>query len=363
MRSRSQWRIGMARPLLAALLPMALSVPASTQPVPGMPFGNGGNSYSTVSPGRNAVGNAYGDSGTETPWQRRSPQYENHRDGPGYGGRLNWLPGATGLLGVLPMLGGGTSWPSGEQVPARSESAPSAPGYQPYPGSAPPQTQPGRPWSEASPSGPTWQTQPGPEPSGEPAATAPNSSANSSIRPPTRTSHPPPGKVAGNRHPIIYPPRKPPVPTPQPIDPPSNPQPAAALATIADAPAAVPSAVAPPPEPPAPASTAPANPPNPPPSPPTQAAAPQLPAQPVSYVWQVGLPLSALVALALLVFPLRLLTKAWRRRSRQRIARVVLVADPGASRMIPAQAGTDYPAITLRLSAAPPVATLRWTAA
>ena len=205
-----------------------------------------------LQPGRNAVGSAYGDSGAETAWQRRSPQYENHRGGPGYGGRLNWLPGATGLLGVLPMLGGGTSWPSGEQVPARSESAPSAPGYQPYPGSAPPQTQPGRPWNEASPSGPTWQTQPGPEPSGEPAATAPNSSASSSIRPPTRTSHPPPGKVAGNRHPIIYPPRKPPVPTPQPIDPPSNPQPAAALATIADAPAAVPSAAAPPPEPPAP---------------------------------------------------------------------------------------------------------------
>src|SRR6266436_7634073 len=160
MRSRSQWRIGIARPLLAALLPMALSVPASTQPVPGMPFGNGGNSYYTVSPGRNAVGSAYGDSGAETPWQRRSPQYENHRDGPGYGGRLTWLPGATGLLGVLPMLGGGTSWPSWEQVPARSESAPSAPGYQAYPGSAPPQTQPGRPWSEANPSGPTWQTQP-----------------------------------------------------------------------------------------------------------------------------------------------------------------------------------------------------------
>jgi hypothetical protein len=80
-------------------------------------------------------------------------------------------------------------------------------------------------------------------------------------------------------------------------------------------------------------------------------------------LWQIGLPLSALVALALLVFPLCLLTKAWRRRSRQRIARVVLVVDPGASRMISAHACTDYPAITLRLSAAPPVATLRWTAA
>jgi hypothetical protein len=363
MRSRSQWRIGMARPFLAALLPMALSVPASAQPGPGMPFGNGGNSYYTASPGRNAVGSAYGERGAETSWQRLSPQYENHRGGPGYGGRPNWLPGATGLLGVLPMLGGGTSWPSAEQVPARSESAPSAPGYQPYPGSAPPRTQPSRPWSEASPSGPNWQTQPGPEPSGEPVVTAPNSSASSSIRPPTRTSHPSPGKVAGNRHPIIYPPRKPPVPTPQPIDPPSNPQPAAALATIADAPPAVPSAAAPPPEPPAPANTAPADPPNPPPSPPTQAAAPQLPAQPVSYVWQVGVPLSALVALALLVLPLRLLTNAWRRRSRRRVAGVVLVADPGASRMIPGQAGTDYPAIILRLSAAAPVATARWTAA
>jgi hypothetical protein len=31
--------------------------------------------------------------------------------------------------------------------------------------------------------------------------------------------------------------------------------------------------------------------------------------------------------------------------------------------MIPEPAGADYPAITLRLSAAPPVATLRWTAA
>ena len=34
MRSRSQCRIGMAQPLLAALLPMALLVPASAQPVP-----------------------------------------------------------------------------------------------------------------------------------------------------------------------------------------------------------------------------------------------------------------------------------------------------------------------------------------
>jgi hypothetical protein len=80
-------------------------------------------------------------------------------------------------------------------------------------------------------------------------------------------------------------------------------------------------------------------------------------------VAQIGLPLSALVALALLVFPLRLLTTVRRRRSRRHVARVVLVGDPGASRMIPAQAGTDYPAITLRLSAAPPVATPRWTAA
>jgi hypothetical protein len=80
-------------------------------------------------------------------------------------------------------------------------------------------------------------------------------------------------------------------------------------------------------------------------------------------VSQIGLPLTALVALALIVFPLRILTKVWRRRLRQRVVRVVLVGDAGASRMIPRQAGTDYPAITLRLSAAPPVATLRWTAA
>jgi hypothetical protein len=31
--------------------------------------------------------------------------------------------------------------------------------------------------------------------------------------------------------------------------------------------------------------------------------------------------------------------------------------------MIPEQAGPDHPAITLRLSAAPLIATLRWTAA
>jgi len=375
MRSRSQWRTGMARPLLAALLPMALPVPLSAQPVPGMPFGNGGNSYYTVSPGRNAAGTAYGDSGAETVWQRRSPQYENHRGGPGYGGPLNWLPGATGLLGVLPMLGGGnsspSSWPSWEQVPARSESPPSAPGYQAYPGSAP-QTQPGRPGSEATPSGPNWQTQRGPEPSGEAAITPPDSSASSSTRPPLRTSHPPSGKppsvkVVGTSHPVIYPPRKPPVPPPQQIEPPSNPQPAApaaaAVAMIANTPPAAPSAAAPPPEPPTPAITAPATPPSPPPAPPTKAPSAQRPAKPFWSVSQIGLPLSALVALALLVFPLRILTKVWRRRLRQRVARVVLVGDPGASLMTPRQAGTEYPAIILRVTAVAPVATMRWTAA
>ena len=257
-------------------------------------------------------------------------------------------------------MGGGSAWPSGEQVPARSGSAPSAPGYQAYPGSAPP------------------QTQRGPEPSAEPAVTAPHDSAGSSTRPPTRTSrppyshppsgHPPSGKVAGGSHPMIYPPRKPPVPPPQQIEPPSNPQPAAPVAavaaTVTDAPPASPSAAAPPPpEPPAPANTAPATPPSPPPAPPTQAAAVQPPAKPVWSVSQIGLPLSALVGLALLVFPLRLLTAAWRRCLRRRVVRIVLVGDPGASRMIPEEAGPGYPAITLRLSAAPPVVTPRWAAA
>lgn len=372
MRSRSRCRTGMARPLFVALLPIAFWTPASAQPVPGMPFGNAGHSYYTVSPERNAGGSAYGDSAAETPWQRRSPQYETHRGGPGYGGHLNWLPGATGVAGILPMLGGGTSWPSAEQVPARPESAPSAPGYQAYPGSAAPPTQPGRPWSAPSPSGPNWQAQPAPEPSAEPVATAPDNSADSSARtnhPPAShppSGHPPSGKVAVRKYPPMYPPRKPPVPPLRQIEPPSNPQPA--VAVMAVAPPAAPSAAAPPPEPPAPAITAPANPPSPPPSPPTQAPSVQAPsvqppAKPVWSVAQIGLPLSALVAVALLVFPLRFLTKAWRHRSRQHVTRVVLVADPGASRMIPEQAGTDYPAITLRLSAAPPVATLRWTAA
>jgi hypothetical protein len=369
MRSRTQCRIAIARSVLAALLPIALSVPAFAQPVPGVPSGNPGNSYYPASPGRNAVGSAYGDSAAETPWQRRSPQYETHSAGPGYGGRLNWLPGAMGVVGILPMLGGGTSWPSGEQVPAKSESGPSTPGYQAYPGSAPPQTQPGRPWGDPGPSSPNWQTQPGPEPSGEPLVTAPNTGAGSSAR----TSHPPSshlpsGKIAARSHPTMYPPRKPPVPPPQQIEPPSNPQPAApvaaAVAMITDAPPAVPSAAAPPPpEPPAPANTAPATPPSPPPASPTQAPPAQPPAKPVWSVAQIGLPLSALVALALLVFPLRLLAKAWRRRSRQRVARVVLIGDPGASRMIPAQSGAEYPAIALRLRTIPPVAIPRWTAA
>jgi len=354
MRSRSQCRIGMAQPVFAALLPMALLVPASAQPVPGLPFGNGGSSYHPVYPGRTAAGNAYGDGRAETPWQRRSPPYETRGSGPGYGGRPNWLPGATGVLGALPMLGAGSAWPSGEQVPARSEGAP---GYQAPPASAPP------------------QLQQGPEPSAEPAVTVPQDSAGSSTWPPTRTSrspyshppsgHRPSGKVAGGGHPMIYPPRKPPVPPPQQIEPPSNAQPAAplaaAVATVTDAP---PSAAAPPPpEPPAPANTAPTTPPSPSPAPPTQAAAPQPPAKPVWSVSQIGLPLSALVALALLAVPLHLLTMVWRRRSRRRVARIVLVRDPGASRMIPEQAGPGYPAITLRLSAAPLVATPRWTAA
>jgi hypothetical protein len=164
-----------------------------------------------------------------------------------------------------PHVGGGnsspstspSSWPSWEQVPARSENPPSAPGYQAYPGSAP-QTQPGRPGSEATPSGPNWQTQPGPAPSGEAAITPTDSSASSSTRPPPRTSRPPSVKppsvqppsvrVVGASHPVIYPPRKPPVPPLQQIEPPSNPQNpqpaapvAAAVAMIAAAPPAAPS--------------------------------------------------------------------------------------------------------------------------
>ena len=86
MRSGTQRRIGIAPSVLAALLPIALSVPAFAQPAPGVPSGNPGNSYYPASPGRNAIGSAYGDSGAETAWQRRSPQYENHRAGPATAG-------------------------------------------------------------------------------------------------------------------------------------------------------------------------------------------------------------------------------------------------------------------------------------
>src|SRR5712671_4744674 len=104
MRSGTQCRIGIARSVFAALLPIALSVPAFAQPVSGVPSGNPGNSYYPASPGRNAVGSAYGDSGAETPWQRRSPPYENRRGGPSYGAGPNWLPGAAAVLGVLPTM-------------------------------------------------------------------------------------------------------------------------------------------------------------------------------------------------------------------------------------------------------------------
>jgi hypothetical protein len=364
MRSRSQRRIGIARPLLAAVLPMALSAPAAAHSVPG------GSRYYAASHGRNAVGSAYGESAGETPWQRRDLPSENRGGPPSYGGRPKWLPGATGVLGILPVLGGGnsspSSWPSWEQVPARRESAPSAPGYSAYPGSAPPQTQASRPWGDPGPSGPNWQTQPGPEPSGEPVVTSPNSSTSSSARtshPPS--SHPPTGKVAGRSQPMIYPRRKPPVPPPQLIEPPVNPQPAVVVAAVAaDIPPAPPSAAAsPPPEPPPPATTALANPPSPPPLAPTQATSVQSPARPVWSVAPIGLQVGAVVALALCVFPLRPLTKVWRRRSRQRVARVVLVGDRGASRMIPEQAGTGFPAITLHLSTTSPVATAHWTTA
>ena len=377
MRSGTQCRIGIARSVLAALLPIALSVPAFAQPVPGVPSGNPGNSYYPASPGRNAVGSAYGDSGAETPWQRRSPPYDNRRAGPSYGAGPNWLPGAAAVLGVLPTMRGGTSWPSWGQAPARSESGPSAPGYQAYPGSATPPSQPNRPWGDAGPSGANWQPQPAPEPSGEAVVMPPGGSTGSSARPPSRTSHPPSGKAVGGGHLVVYPPRKPPVPPTQPIaDPPGHPQPAAPVvevaAVISDAPPAAPApsaAAAPPPEPPAPGNTAPPNPPtpatppNPPASAPTQDAAAEPPAKPLQPMLQIGLPLSALVALAALLFPLRLLTRAWRRRSQRRTARVLLLGDPAASRMIHEQSGTQYPAIALRLRTKPPVATPRWTAA
>jgi hypothetical protein len=195
MRSRTQRRIGIARSVLAALLPIALSVPAFAQPVPGFPSGNPGNSYYPASPGRNAVGSAYGDSGAETPWQRRSPPYENRRGGPSYGAGPNWLPGAAGVLGVLSTMGGGTSWPSWEQVPARSEGSASTSDYQPYPGWATPPSQPNPPRSDAGPSGANWQPQPAPEPSGEAVVTPPRGSSGSSARPPSRTSHPPSARL------------------------------------------------------------------------------------------------------------------------------------------------------------------------
>jgi hypothetical protein len=377
MRSGTQRRTGIAPSVLAALLPIALSVPAFAQPVPGVPSGNPGNSYYSASAGRNAVGSAYGDSGAETPWQRRSPPYENRRGGPSYGAGPNWLPGVAGVLGVLPAMGGGTSWPSWEQVPARSEGSPSTSGYHPDPGWTTPPSQPNRPWSDAGPSGANWQPQPAPEPSGQAVVMPRGGSTGSSARPPSRTSQPPSGKAAGGGHPVVYPPRKPPVPPTQPIaDPPGHPQPAAPVvevaAVISDArPAAPPpsAAAAPPPEPPAPANTVPANPPNPPTPPnppasaPTQDAAAQPPAKPLQPMLQIGLPLSALVALAALVFPSRLLTRARRRRSQRRTARVLLLGDPAASRMISEQSGTQYPAIALRLRTKPPVAIPRWTAA
>src|SRR5260370_15552896 len=258
MRPRTQRRIGSAPSVLAALLPIALSVRAVARPVPGFPSGNPGNSYYPASPGRNAVGSAYGDSGAETPWQRRSPPYENRRGGPSYGAGPNWLPGAAGVLGVLPTIGGGTSWPSSEQVPARSEGSPSTSGYQPYPGWATPPSQPNRPRSDAGPSGANWQPQPAPEPSGEAVVMPPAGSTGSSARPPSRTSHPPSGNAASGGPPAVYPPRKPPVPLTQPIaDPPGHPQPAAPVlegaAVISD-----------PPPPPPPPSTAPPRPPQPP---------------------------------------------------------------------------------------------------
>src|SRR5260370_142093 len=202
MGSRTQCRIAIAPSVLAALLPIALSVPAFAHPVPGFPSGNPGNSYYPASPARNAVGSAYSDSGAETPWQRRSRLYEKRRGGTSYGAGPNWLPGVAGVLGVLPTMRGGTSWPSWEQVLARSEGSPSTSGYQPYPGWATPPSQPNRPRSDAGPSGANWQPQPAPEPSGEAVVMPPAGSTGSSARPPSRTSHPPSRKAAGGGHPV-----------------------------------------------------------------------------------------------------------------------------------------------------------------
>jgi hypothetical protein len=374
MRSGTQCRIGIARSVPAALLPIALSVPAFAQPVPGVPSGNPGNSYYPASPGRNAVGSAYGDSGAETPWQRRSPPYENRRGGPSYGAGPNWLAGAAAVLGVLPTMGGGTSWPSWGQVPARSESGPSAPGYQPYPGSATPPSQPNRPWGDAGPSGANWQPQPAPEPSGEAVVMPPGGSTGSSARPPSRTSHPPSGKAAGGGHPVVYPPRKPPVPPTQPIaDPPGHPQPAAPVvevaAVISDAPPAAP---------PGNGKTSTAN------------ATRALSGKPICNMGWRGFAGGCAAAswvgadaggfggvggfggFAGVVLAgaggsgggaAAALTRAWRRRSQRRTARVLLLGDPAASRMIHEQSGAQYPAIALRLRTKPPVATPRWTAA
>ena len=100
-----------------------------------------------------------------------------------------------------------------------------------------------------------------------------------------------------------------------------------------------------------------------PPSPPQQQPLPapvvQPIVQPVGDVSRIDVPSSALLAIAFLILPLRLLSRVWRRRRLRRAARVVLFADYGTSRMIPKDPGNEYPAITLKLTSAPPVTILR----
>jgi len=360
MRYCSRRRAGFAQPLLVALFPIALVAPAAeAQRVPVTGYHSTGDGTSAASPWRNPGG---GDAGNSAgpPWHRRLPPYEGRRGAPGFGGGANWLPGAAGALGLLPALGGGNSWPSWEQMPVRSEGGPSAPDYRSYPGSASPSYPPGQPDQP----GPAWQPRPEPGVSPEADGTPASGNAGSPTRPPSRTGYPP-GKVSvggsSSSRPIVHPPRKPPAPPLQQVaDTAAHQAPPPAAGAVPDGPPAVPpatAAVAPPPEPPPVASTTPQPPPDPP--PPVSTPPLQPPVRAALDVTSVIAPLSALLAVALLALPLRLLARALHRRWRRRTARVVLFGDRGTSRMVLDKAGSEPAAITLRLSTRPPVTTMR----
>jgi hypothetical protein len=350
----AQWGKHVVQPALATLLPIMLCSAAAASP-PGSPLVLA--QFRTGDTGSRG----YGDGGAGMPWQQRRPYSSGREGGSGYGGRPGQgllTPGFGGPPGLFGFPSSASpSWPSGygqpsasppgeggRQMPPPQQYYPTAPADTPSDASRQPVWQP-PPHDTAQPGTVAERSGDGPPPRRHPPVTR---------RPPVRphsipvkpvTVAPPPqlaSPVPPAAPPTVAKPAAPATPPPPPTAAAPSPPPSPAATTPS------------PPEPPAPVAVVPSLPPS---QPGDHTDAPP-PSPRLETVWPIGVAAAALAALALIF------TTAWRRwrRNRQGRARLVLVKDAGAARMVAEDPAGSGPTIGLRLLSAAPVTSLRLTA-